>query len=119
VVAPCENEIEVKFPLFPIIGDAGRSISTAYGMIDPGNKPCTVYKYKPELTPGSINQGSASPSKCGSTPSKERKKGLDGQKNGSPAQSGDKSKREKERKQTTQGRDGRTARRHHKSNSLN
>ena len=54
VVAHCENEIEVKFP---IIGDAGRSISTAYGMIDPGNKPCTVYKYKPELTPGSINQG--------------------------------------------------------------
>uniref|UniRef100_A0A6S8YNE5 Thioredoxin domain-containing protein n=2 Tax=Ditylum brightwellii TaxID=49249 RepID=A0A6S8YNE5_9STRA len=33
VVAHCENEIEVKFP---IIGDADRSISTAYGMIDPG-----------------------------------------------------------------------------------
>ena len=32
MVAHCENEIEVKFP---IIGDAGRSISTAYGMIDP------------------------------------------------------------------------------------
>ena len=32
VVAHCENEIEVKFP---IIGDADRSISTAYGMIDP------------------------------------------------------------------------------------
>lgn len=33
VVAHCENEIEVKFP---IIGDSDRSISTAYGMIDPG-----------------------------------------------------------------------------------
>ena len=33
VVAHCENDIEVKFP---IIGDADRSISTAYGMIDPG-----------------------------------------------------------------------------------
>lgn len=33
VVAHCENEIEVKFP---IIGDADRSISTAYGMIDAG-----------------------------------------------------------------------------------
>lgn len=33
VVAHCENEIEVKFP---IIGDKDRSISTAYGMIDPG-----------------------------------------------------------------------------------
>jgi 1-Cys peroxiredoxin 6 len=33
VVAHCENKIEVKFP---IIGDADRSISTAYGMIDPG-----------------------------------------------------------------------------------
>ena len=31
VVAHCENKIEVKFP---IIGDADRSISTAYGMID-------------------------------------------------------------------------------------
>ena len=83
MVAHCENEIEVKFP---IIGDAGRSISTAYGMIDPGNKPCTVYKYKPELTPGSINQAgkspatrclgrrrSAGPSKCGSTPRRGRR----------------------------------------------
>jgi len=81
VVAHCENEIEVKFP---IIGDAGRSISTAYGMIDPGNKPCTVYKYKPELTPGRVNQSrpasrrlgrrrSASPSKCGSTPRRGRR----------------------------------------------
>jgi 1-Cys peroxiredoxin 6 len=33
VVAHCENEIEVKFP---IIGDSDRSISTAYGMIDAG-----------------------------------------------------------------------------------
>jgi len=32
VVAHCENKIEVKFP---IIADADRSISTAYGMIDP------------------------------------------------------------------------------------
>jgi len=34
VVAHCENEITIKFP---IIGDADRSISTAYGMIDPGS----------------------------------------------------------------------------------
>ncbi|EEC43604.1 predicted protein [Phaeodactylum tricornutum CCAP 1055/1] len=34
VVAHCENEIEVKFP---IIGDADRSISTAFGMLDAGN----------------------------------------------------------------------------------
>lgn len=34
VVAHCENEIEIKFP---IIGDPDRSISKAYGMIDPGN----------------------------------------------------------------------------------
>jgi 1-Cys peroxiredoxin 6 len=33
VVAHCENKIEVKFP---IIGDADRSISKAYGMIDVG-----------------------------------------------------------------------------------
>lgn len=33
VVAHCENKIEVNFP---IIGDPDRSISTAYGMIDPG-----------------------------------------------------------------------------------
>ena len=33
VVAHCENNIEVKFP---IIGDADRAISTAYGMIDSG-----------------------------------------------------------------------------------
>jgi len=33
VVAHCENKIDVKFP---IIGDVDRSISTAYGMIDPG-----------------------------------------------------------------------------------
>ena len=33
VVAHCENKIEIKFP---IIGDQDRSISTAYGMIDPG-----------------------------------------------------------------------------------
>ena len=33
VVAHCENKIEIKFP---IIGDSDRSISTAYGMIDPG-----------------------------------------------------------------------------------
>lgn len=33
VVAHCENKIEVKFP---IIGDADRSISTAFGMLDPG-----------------------------------------------------------------------------------
>ena len=33
VVAHCEHKIEVKFP---IIGDADRSISAAYGMIDPG-----------------------------------------------------------------------------------
>ncbi|KAG7344786.1 peroxiredoxin [Nitzschia inconspicua] len=33
VVAHCENQIKVEFP---IIGDADRSISTAYGMIDPG-----------------------------------------------------------------------------------
>lgn len=33
VVAHCENKIEVKFP---IIGDADRKISEAYGMIDPG-----------------------------------------------------------------------------------
>lgn len=34
VVAHCENEIDIKFP---IIGDQDRSISVAYGMIDPGN----------------------------------------------------------------------------------
>ena len=34
VVAHCENKIEIKFP---IIGDADRKISIAYGMIDPGN----------------------------------------------------------------------------------
>ena len=34
VVAHCENDIEIKFP---IIGDADRAISTAYGMIDPGS----------------------------------------------------------------------------------
>jgi len=34
VVAHCENEIEIKFP---IIADPDRSISTKYGMIDPGN----------------------------------------------------------------------------------
>ena len=34
VVAHCENEIEVKFP---IIADPDRSISIKYGMIDPGN----------------------------------------------------------------------------------
>ena len=33
VVAHCENKIDVKFP---IIGDADRSISTSYGMIDAG-----------------------------------------------------------------------------------
>merc|ERR1712151_602288 len=33
VVAHCENKIEVKFP---IIGDSSRTISTKYGMIDPG-----------------------------------------------------------------------------------
>ena len=33
VVAHCENKIEIKFP---IIGDQDRSISTKYGMIDPG-----------------------------------------------------------------------------------
>ncbi|KAL9184784.1 hypothetical protein ACHAXT_012754 [Thalassiosira profunda] len=33
VVAHCENNIEIKFP---IIGDSDRKISTAYGMIDPG-----------------------------------------------------------------------------------
>lgn len=33
VVAHCENNIEIKFP---IIGDPDRSISTAYGMIDAG-----------------------------------------------------------------------------------
>jgi peroxiredoxin 6 len=33
VVAHCENKIEVKFP---IIGDADRSISQAFGMLDPG-----------------------------------------------------------------------------------
>ena len=33
VVAHCENNIEVKFP---IIGDADRKISTAFGMLDPG-----------------------------------------------------------------------------------
>jgi 1-Cys peroxiredoxin 6 len=34
VVSHCDNKIEVKFP---IIGDADRSISKAYGMIDIGN----------------------------------------------------------------------------------
>ena len=34
VVAHCENNIEVKFP---IIGDADRKISTAFGMLDPGH----------------------------------------------------------------------------------
>lgn len=33
VVAHCENKIDIEFP---IIGDADRSISTAYGMIDSG-----------------------------------------------------------------------------------
>ena len=77
-MAHCENEIEVKFP---IIGDADRSISTAYGMIDPGNKPCTVYKYKPELTPVKAVK---SPAKGKWLNAKERKKGYDGvaQKNG-------------------------------------
>jgi peroxiredoxin 6 len=44
VVAHCENKITVDFP---IIADADRSISTAYGMIDPGtsndqNLPLTI-----------------------------------------------------------------------------
>jgi hypothetical protein len=34
VVSHCDNKIEVKFP---IIGDADRSISKAYGMIDVGS----------------------------------------------------------------------------------
>jgi 1-Cys peroxiredoxin 6 len=34
VVAHCENKIEIKFP---IIADQDRSISMAYGMIDPGS----------------------------------------------------------------------------------
>lgn len=33
VVAHCENNVEVKFP---IIGDADRKISTIFGMLDPG-----------------------------------------------------------------------------------
>ena len=33
VVAHCENNIDIKFP---IIGDADRKISTAYGMLDAG-----------------------------------------------------------------------------------
>lgn len=33
VVAHCENKVEIKFP---IIGDADRKISSAYGMIDQG-----------------------------------------------------------------------------------
>ena len=33
VVAHCENNIEVKFP---IIGDADRKVSTMFGMLDPG-----------------------------------------------------------------------------------
>eukprot|EP00977_Amphora_coffeiformis_P010766 scaffold2519_cov168-Amphora_coffeaeformis.AAC.3 len=33
VVAHCENNIEVKFP---IIGDADRKVSEAFGMLDPG-----------------------------------------------------------------------------------
>jgi alkyl hydroperoxide reductase subunit AhpC len=31
--AHCDNNIEVKFP---IIGDADRKVSTAFGMLDPG-----------------------------------------------------------------------------------
>lgn len=34
VVAHCENNVEIKFP---IIGDSDRKISTLYGMIDPGS----------------------------------------------------------------------------------
>lgn len=34
VAAQCESKIEIKFP---IIGDQDRSISIAYGMIDPGS----------------------------------------------------------------------------------
>jgi 1-Cys peroxiredoxin 6 len=33
VVAHCENEIEIKFP---IIGDADRKVSEAFGMLDAG-----------------------------------------------------------------------------------
>jgi 1-Cys peroxiredoxin 6 len=35
VVAHCENQIKIEFP---IIGDADRTISTKYGMLDQGNK---------------------------------------------------------------------------------
>ena len=47
VVAHCENEIEIKFP---IIGDSDRSISTKYGMIDPGTSdeqslPLTIREF--------------------------------------------------------------------------
>mmetsp|Transcript_22953 Transcript_22953/g.76114 ORF Transcript_22953/g.76114 Transcript_22953/m.76114 type:complete len:390 (-) Transcript_22953:127-1296(-) len=47
----------------------------------PGNAPCTVYKYRPELTPVKAVK---SPAKRGGLTAKERKKGLDGvaQKNG-------------------------------------
>merc|ERR1711959_777508 len=69
VVAHCENKIEVKFP---IIGDADRKISIAYGMIDPGNLdeqklPLTiraVYIINPEnklMLMLSANKGVATP----------------------------------------------------------
>ena len=50
-------------------------------VIGPGNKPCTVYKYRPELTPVKAVKSPAKPKRLNA---KERKKGYDGvaQKNG-------------------------------------
>ena len=42
VVAHCENKIDIKFP---IIGDADRSISTKYGMLDMNAKAKVGAKY--------------------------------------------------------------------------
>ena len=41
----------------------------------PRNKPCTVYKYRPELTPVKAVKSPAKPKRLNA---KERKKGLDG-----------------------------------------
>ena len=50
VVAHCENKIEIKFP---IIGDQDRSISTKYGMIDPGTSDAKTFS---SGTPHSVSE---------------------------------------------------------------
>ena len=56
VVAHCENKIEIKFP---IIGDQDRSISIAYGMIDPGNLDEQKLPPSPERCSSSIPRTSS------------------------------------------------------------